>query len=123
MGKPWARTVVAKVTVLRQHEGKGARLRGFEIVAGDCGLGSLYHLLSRGACQDALGALELLWHLGAHGWRVEAVRSAYLGIPEFGSVETGRPRALDEADEAVLALHGRLITVATEHEYFSVPGD
>src|SRR5512135_3416114 len=108
MGKPWARGVVAQVAVLRQHEGKGARLGGFEITAGDGGPGSLDHLLSRGAGQDPLGALEVSRQLGARGGRVEAVRRPYPGIPELGIVEAGGPGAFDEADEAVLALHRRL---------------
>src|SRR5262249_8452693 len=89
--KPWALTLAADVSVLRQHEGIGAGFRGFEIAAGEFGLGFLDHLLLRGAGQSPLGALQDLWEHGAHGRRVVAIRGAAVGIPEFGLVETGCP--------------------------------
>src|SRR5262249_24992203 len=121
MGKPRARGVVAEVAALGQHEGKSAGLRGSKGVARDRGFGSLDDLFPRGTGQDPLGALEVLRQLGAHGWRVEAIRCAQLRIPELGIVETSGPGALDEADEAVRALHRRLIALRTQHENLSVP--
>ena len=67
MGKPWARGIVAKIAVFRQHEGKGARAGGFESVAGERGPGFFDQLLSRGAGQDPLRALKVLGQLGACG--------------------------------------------------------
>src|SRR5215469_12664619 len=50
------------------------------------------------------------------GSSVEAIRRAQFRIPKLAVVETGRPGALDEADEAILALDRGLVAAATEHE-------
>src|SRR5262249_53675035 len=123
MGEPRACSVVAEVSVFRQHEGIGARFRRFEVAAGEFGSASLDQLLPRGARESPLGALEDLWQLAAYGWRVVAIRCAVLGIPELGFIEASCPGAFDEADETVLALHRRLIAVPAEHEYLGVRRD
>src|SRR5215813_15471606 len=116
VGKPWARGVVSQISLLRQHEGKGTRFGRLEAVVSDGGRGSFDHLLFGGTGQHPLGTLEISRKLGARGRRVEAIRRPQLGIPKLGVVETGRPGALDEADEAVLALDRGLIAAATENE-------
>src|SRR5258708_37903538 len=46
------------------------------------------------------------------------MRGADLRVPEFRVIGRLRPGSLDDADEAVRALHGRWVAISAQHHHF-----
>src|SRR6202790_3999040 len=50
--------------------------------------------------------------------RIEAMRGAHLRVPEFRVIGRLPPGSLDDADEAIRALHGGCVAIPSEHHHF-----
>ena len=102
--KPRSGGGVAHITLLREHEGKRARVGRAELAACKRGSGLVDQLLPVGAGQHPFSAFQVLRQHAPHSGRIEAVRRAQYGIPELRIVETSGPGPLDEAHVAVRPL-------------------
>ncbi len=81
------------------------------------------HVGERRAAQHPFRALQIGRQHGAGRHRVEADRRADLRIPEIGIAKIVRPRALDDAREAVLALRRQVIAARAENQHVGAVRD
>src|ERR1700736_6828173 len=123
MRKPGSGSLVAQITLLRQHVGHRARLRRWQFPLIDGRGDSIEDLRFRPPGYDQLGLFDRARKIGPYRRSIEAERTAQFRIPKVRIVDSGSPRPFYQAYETVLPLNGSFIASFAENKNFGVAGD